>query len=53
MQTLSDNLVIAFSTTVVGLFIGGVAYVVSVTRERYYDKDLSDVEFLLERMDLS
>lgn len=53
VQTLSDNLVIAFSTTVVGLFIGGIAYVVSVTRERYYDKDLSDMEFLLERMGLS
>ncbi len=52
IQTLSDNLVIAFSTTVVGLFIGGIAYVVSVTRERYYDKDLSDLEFLLERMEL-
>lgn len=53
VQTLSDNLVIAFSTTVVGLFIGGVAYVVTTVRERYYDRDMSDVEFVLERMDLS
>ena len=53
VQTLSDNLVIAFSTTVVGLFVGGVAYVVSLSRERSYDKDVSDVEYLLERLGLS
>jgi len=50
IQTLSDNLVVAFSTTVVGLFIGAVAYVVSVVRERFYDKDTSDAEYVLERL---
>lgn len=50
VQTLSDNLVIAFSTTVVGLLIGGVAYVVSTVRDRLYTQDVSDIEYALERL---
>ncbi|MDP2400898.1 MAG: MotA/TolQ/ExbB proton channel family protein [Actinomycetota bacterium] len=45
--TLSNNLVIAFSTTVVGLLIGGIAYIVTTVRERQYRSDISDIEFLL------
>lgn len=48
VQTLSDNLVIAFSTTVVGLFIGGLAYGITVVRDRHYTQDVSDVEYVLD-----
>ena len=48
VQTLSDNLVIAFSTTVVGLLIGGIGYGVSTVRDRLYTQDMSDVEYALE-----
>lgn len=48
VQTLSDNLVIAFSTTVVGLLIGGIGYALSTVRERTYARDLSDIEYALE-----
>lgn len=48
VQTLSDNLVIAFSTTVVGLLIGGIGYGISTVRERVYTRDMSDIEYALE-----
>jgi len=48
VQTLSDNLVIAFSTTVVGLLIGGIGYVISTVRERTYLQDIGDIEYALE-----
>ncbi len=49
VQTLSANLIIAFSTTVVGLLVGLIAYLVSLARERAYTQDLSDLEYVLER----
>ena len=48
-QTLSANLVVAFSTTVVGLIIGGTGYICSIIRERMYAQDLADLEYVLER----
>lgn len=52
VQTLSDNLVIAFSTTVVGLLIGGVAYAVSAVRDRLYTQDVSDIEYVLDILEV-
>jgi biopolymer transport protein ExbB/TolQ len=52
VQTLADNLVIAFSTTVVGLLVGGVAYVVSAVRDRLYTQDISDIEYVLETLEV-
>ena len=49
VDTLSNNLVIAFSTTVVGLLIGGLAYVITTVRDRYYRQDIVDIEFLFDR----
>jgi len=43
---LSENLRIAFSVTVVGLLIGALAFAVSLSRERMYGQDLSDLEYL-------
>lgn len=48
VQTLSNNLVIAFSTTVAGLLIGGMAYLMTAVRDRLYTQDISDVEYVLE-----
>ena len=52
VQTLSDNLVIAFSTTVIGLLIGGVAYAVSAVRDRLYTQDVSDIEYVLDLLEV-
>jgi biopolymer transport protein ExbB/TolQ len=43
---LSTNLRIAFSVTVVGLLIGAVAFAISLSRDRMYGQDLSDLEYL-------
>ena len=43
---LSTNLRIAFSVTVIGLLIGAVAFGLSLTRDRMYGQDLSDLEYL-------
>jgi len=52
VATLADNLVVAFSTTVVGLLIGGLAFVISAVRDRLYALDVSDVEYVLELMEV-
>jgi biopolymer transport protein ExbB/TolQ len=43
---LSHNLRVAFSVTVVGLMIGAVAFALSLSRDRMYGQDLSDLEYL-------
>lgn len=51
VQSLSDNLVTAFSVTVIGLLVGGIAFVVSIVRDRMYSQDISDMEYLLELLE--
>jgi biopolymer transport protein ExbB/TolQ len=43
---LSTNLRVAFSVTVVGLLIGAVAFGLSLSRDRMYGQDLSDLEYV-------
>jgi biopolymer transport protein ExbB/TolQ len=43
---LSNNLRVAFSVTVVGLMVGAVAFAISLSRDRMYGQDLSDLEYL-------
>ncbi len=46
VEAMSRNLVVAFSTTVLGLLVGGACYMITVIRGRWYARDLSDIEFL-------
>lgn len=43
---LSHDLRVAFSVTVLGLVIGAVAFALSLTRDRLYSQDLSDLQYL-------
>lgn len=43
---LSENLRVAFSVTVVGLLIGAVAFGLSLSRDRMYGQDLSNLEYV-------
>ena len=43
---LSENLRVAFSVTVVGLLVGAVAFAISLSRDRMYGQDLSDLEYV-------
>ncbi|MHB1127596.1 MAG: MotA/TolQ/ExbB proton channel family protein [Bacillota bacterium] len=48
INTLAQAVVVAFDTTVVGIAAGGIAYLVSKVRRRWYEEHLSSVETLLE-----
>jgi biopolymer transport protein ExbB/TolQ len=50
VQELSENLRVAFSVTVLGLLIGAVAFGISLVRDRLYGQDLSDLEFVANRL---
>lgn len=50
LRALSDALVLAFGTTVLGLFAGGLAWVVATTQERWYRLDLAELRHALERV---
>ena len=46
IATLTENLRVAFSVTVLGILIGVVAFGLSLVRERLYGQDYSDLEYL-------
>lgn len=46
VQRLTDDLRVAFSVTVAGLLVGAIAFGVSLVRDRMYDQDYSDVEYV-------
>ena len=50
-QTFADDLTVAFSVTVLGLFIGGLAFLISIMRDRFYSQDISDLEYLMEMLE--
>ena len=50
VQELSENLRVAFSVTVIGLLIGAIAFGISLVRDRLYSQDLSDLEFVANRL---
>jgi biopolymer transport protein ExbB/TolQ len=50
MSALGSNLVVAFTATVVGLLISGVAYGVGLLRRVWYSRDLTDLEFIATRL---
>jgi biopolymer transport protein ExbB/TolQ len=45
-EELSHDLRVAFSVTVVGLLVGAVAFAISLSRDRLYGQDLSDLEYV-------
>jgi biopolymer transport protein ExbB/TolQ len=45
-SALSQNLRVAFSVTVVGLMVGAIAFAISLSRDRMYGQDLSDLEYI-------
>jgi biopolymer transport protein ExbB/TolQ len=46
VATLSDNLRLAFSVTVLGLLVGAAAFALSLFRDRIYGQDFSDLEYV-------
>lgn len=48
MNRLTSDLVIAFTTTVVGLALGMTAYCFYILKKRWYDDDIRNMEYLTE-----
>lgn len=48
IEALSQNLVVAFSTTVLGLFVGGICYTMQMFRRQWYAPDLNEIEFIYD-----
>ncbi|TFH03795.1 MAG: MotA/TolQ/ExbB proton channel family protein [Methanosarcina sp.] len=48
LETLAQNLMIAFATTVIGLFSAVIAYVLTQVRRRWYWEDMSDIDYILD-----
>ena len=48
ITTLAESLTIAFDTTVTGLAVGAVGYLISKFRKQWYEEDLVNVETLAE-----
>ncbi|MDL2246114.1 MotA/TolQ/ExbB proton channel family protein [Methanobrevibacter sp. OttesenSCG-928-K11] len=46
--TLAESLTIAFDTTILGLTIGAIAYLVSKFKKQWYEDDLTTVETIAE-----
>jgi len=50
IETLTDNLRVAFSVTVLGLLVGAIAFGLSLARDRIYGQDYSDLEYVAARL---
>ncbi len=50
VQTLTDNLRVAFSVTVAGLMVGAIAFTISLVRDRLYGQDFSDLEYVASKL---
>jgi len=46
LKTLAENMQVAFTTTVVGLLIGGIGFTVYQIKQRWFHEELSQVEFV-------
>ena len=48
MQSMASNLLIGFTTTVVGLIVGGTAYALGVRVRQWGRQDLTEMHYLLD-----
>ncbi len=46
IASMAQNMQVAFSTTVVGLFAGAIGYVTQLVKQRWYVADLNNLEFI-------
>lgn len=46
IASMAQNMQVAFSTTVVGLFAGGVGYITQLVKQRWFIADLNNLEYV-------
>ena len=52
IASMAVNMQIAFSTTVVGIFIGAIGYITQLIKQRWYIEDLNNLEHICELVSL-
>lgn len=50
VDTLASSLIYAFGTTILGLLVGAIAYVVTTIRQHWYDRDMEDIRYICEML---
>lgn len=50
IASMAQNMQVAFSTTVVGLFAGGVGYVTQMVKQRWFVADLNQLEYIAKKI---
>lgn len=50
IDALASNLIFAFGTTVLGLLVGAIAYVITTLRQHWYDRDIDDIRYICEML---
>lgn len=50
LTVLTSELVLAYTTTVVGLMIGSLAFLIHIVRRRFIEDDILAMEYLTEKM---
>jgi Biopolymer transport proteins len=51
IEALATNLVIAFATTVVGLFSAGISFCLTTVRNRWYWQDMMDMDEIIDALE--
>lgn len=49
-QALGQNLVVSFTTTVIGVLVGIIAFGIGLVRRSWYSHDLDDLELICDRL---
>ena len=49
MQSVGAHLLIGFTTTVIGLIVGGTCYAISVVVRNWYQQDVTEMQFLMDQ----
>ena len=48
---MAYNMQVAFATTVIGLFAGGIGFVVKAVKQRWYRRDMGALNYIADMLD--
>jgi len=51
IASMAYNMQVAFATTVIGLFAGGIGFVVKSVRQRWYRRDMGALNYIADMLD--
>lgn len=51
IASMAMNMQVAFSTTVIGVFMGGVGFVINAVRKRWFTEDFYQLQFIFDLAD--